>query len=71
MKNTMLIQLTDQRAAKLLRELEELNLIKVLQVNASPDATPLSKKYRGSISAEEGKKLDNHIEQMRSEWSDI
>jgi hypothetical protein len=33
MENTILIQLTNQKAAGLLRELEELNLIKVLKEN--------------------------------------
>lgn len=72
MENTMLIQLTNQKAAKLLHELEELQLIKVLQENvasvADRGATKLSDKYKGMISQEEGQKLNQHIKQMRSEW---
>ncbi len=68
MENTMLIQLTHQKAAKLLHELEELQLIKVLQENVAT-TTKLSDKYKGMISVEEGKKLNQHIQQMRSEWN--
>ncbi len=71
MENTMLIQLTNQKAAGLIRELEELHLIKVLKENIEPIQTKLSDKYKGSISKEEGKQLNDHINQMRSEWNSI
>jgi len=67
----MLIQLTNQKAAGLIRELEELHLIKVLKENIEPIQTKLSDKYKGSISKEEGKQLNDHINQMRSEWNSI
>lgn len=71
MENTMLIQLTNQRAVGLLHELEELNLIKVLEENIKPMKTKLSDKYRGVISKEQGQDLNKHIQQMRSEWNVI
>jgi len=71
MDNTMLIQLTNQKAVKLLYELEELRLIKVLNGNVIPAKTKLSDKYRGFITKEEGLQLNNHINQMRSEWNNI
>ncbi len=37
MEDTMLIQLTDKKAVKLLRDLEELGLIKILEENISPE----------------------------------
>lgn len=67
----MVIQLTNQKAVGLLRELEELNLIKVLKENIKPDKIRLSEKYKGFISKEEGKKLNEHVSQMRSEWNSI
>ena len=63
----MLIQLTNQKAVRLLYELEELHLIKVLNGNAAPVKTKLSDKYRGFITKEEGLQLNNHINQMRNE----
>lgn len=71
MENTMIIQLTNQKAARLLHELEELHLIKVLKENITPVKTKLSDKYKGFISKEEGKQLNDHIKQMRSEWNGI
>lgn len=66
--DTMLIQVTNQKAVRLLQELEELHLIKVIKENISADKPKLSDKYRGILSKEEGGKLNEHIKQMRSEW---
>lgn len=71
MENTMLIQITNQKAIRLLHELEELNLIKVIEENIAPAKQRLSDKYRGMISKEEGQNLNEHIKQMRSEWNNI
>jgi len=69
--DTMLIQVTNQKAVGLLHELEELQLIKVLKENIDPNKPKLSDKYRGILSKEEGEKLNEHIKQMRSEWNAI
>jgi len=71
MENTILIQLTNQKALGLLHELEELQLIKVLNENFVPSKRKLSDKYKGIISKEQGQDLNNHIKQMRSEWNNI
>ncbi len=68
---TMLIQLTNKKAAGLIQELESLELIRVLKANDSPVVPKLSDKYRGIISKEQGQDLNKHIEQMRSEWNNI
>ena len=71
MGNTMLIQVTNQKAVALLHELEELNLIKVLSENTEVIKTKLSDKYKGILSKEQGKSLNEHIESMRREWNNI
>lgn len=71
MDNTMLIQITNQKAVGLLHELEELDLIKVLKANFVPDKQKLSDKYKGVISKKQGQNLNEHIKKMRSEWNDI
>jgi hypothetical protein len=68
MEKMMLIQLTNQNAVNLLRELEKLHLIKVIKEDIKPETPRLSEKYKGIISKQEGQKLNEHIEQMRSEW---
>lgn len=65
----MLIQLTNEKAAGLLHELEELNLIKVIKENASSEGSKLSEKYKGIINKKQGKLLQKHINQMRNEWN--
>jgi hypothetical protein len=68
MENTMLIQVTNQKAVGLLRELEELHLIKVLKENFAPVKTKLSDKYRGVFSKEDAQSFNDHTQQMRKEW---
>jgi len=69
--DTMLIQLTNQKAAGLLHELEELHLIKVLKTNKGGVKPKLSDKYKGIITKEQGQNLNEHIKEMRSEWNSI
>lgn len=71
MDNTMLIQVTNQKALGLLHELQELHLIKVLKENYTPVKRKLSDKYKGIITKEQGDDLKEHINQMRSEWNSI
>jgi len=69
--DTMLIELTNQNATRLLYELAELNLIKIVKGNNKPAKTRLSDKYKGFMTREEGQQLNNHISQMRNEWNNI
>ena len=72
MYNTMLVQLTDQRAGGLLHELEALRLIKVMKTpTPSTHSQRLSDKYRGTISETERMQLHSHTQQMRNEWATI
>lgn len=67
---TMLIQVTNQKAVALLRDLEELNLIKVIKESNRP-LQKLSELFAGSL-----KLTDNQYESFqesltssRNEWS--
>ena len=71
MDNTMLIQVTNQKAIGLLHELQELHLIRVIKENFTPIKLKLSDKYKGIITKEQGDNLNEHIKQMRSEWNNI
>lgn len=68
---TLLIQVTNQKALGLLHELEELNLIKVIKEDNTLVKTKLSDKYKGSITKDQGQELNEHIQKMRSEWNNI
>ncbi len=64
---TIVIQITNSKALKLLQELEELNLIKLLKTN-TVSSQKLSEKYAGKLSSATVDKLQQHINQSRNEW---
>lgn len=64
----MHIQIVNQKAIKLLKELEELDLIKVLRRAPQQAKTKLSEKYKGIINQQQAESLNKHTQEMRSEW---
>ena len=69
--DTMLIELTNRKATRLLFELEELHLIRILGENAKPVNVKLSDKYRGIMTCEQAQDLKRHVNEMRNEWDNI
>jgi len=61
------IQLTHQKALKLLLDLEELSLIKVLKKNGQTEEK-LSDKYAGKLPADITEQLQQHVSKSREEW---
>jgi len=66
--DTLLIQVTNQKAIGLLHELEELHLIKVLKENVS-FPQKLSEKYAGKLPSDIAEELQNYVTQSRNEWN--
>jgi hypothetical protein len=64
---TLVIQLTNQKAYKLLKELEELHLIRVIKKNILPD-TKLSDRFAGKLPSDIADDLQKHVTQSRNEW---
>ena len=69
MDDTMLIQLTNHKAAGLLHELEELNIIKVLK-KSNNSGIKLSERFGGklNLSDEEYNQFQKYIQDSRNEW---
>jgi hypothetical protein len=67
--DTVLIQLTNQKAIGLLHEMEELHLIKVLEENTQPKQK-LSEKFAGSLNLTDQQYEDfqQYLTQSRKEW---
>lgn len=65
--DTVLIQLTTPKTMKLLLELEELHLLRVLKKNISIDIK-LSDKYEGKLPLNVAEDMQRNIEQSRNEW---
>lgn len=68
MERIITIQLTNEKALKLIQELEALQLIKIVKENLSPSKIKLSDKYRGVFTREDAKSIDEHTQTMRGEW---
>lgn len=64
---TVLVQITDTKAYKLLKDLEDLNILKVLKKNIEHQEK-LSEKYAGKLPPDLADELQNYITQGRNEW---
>lgn len=64
---TVLVQINNQKAYRLLEDLEDLNILKVLEKSIQPQQK-LSEKYKGVFSEADAKSFDEHTQTMRKEW---
>ncbi|MCA0427804.1 MAG: hypothetical protein LCH37_10255 [Bacteroidetes bacterium] len=64
---TVIVELTNQKALKLLEELEDLKILKLIRPNETKKLN-LSEKYEGKISKELADKLQLHISESRNQW---
>lgn len=65
---TVLIQINNDKAYKLLEDLEALNILKVLKtIEKSPQK--LSDKYQGKLSLIVADELQEYVTKSRNEWS--
>jgi hypothetical protein len=62
------IQVNDNKTLKLIQDLEDLKLIKVLRGKAKSNKKKLSERLAGSLSAKQARELDKELKKMRSEW---
>ncbi len=65
---TVLIQINNNKAYRLLEDLEDLHIIKVLKKSIQPQQK-LSDKYAGKLPADVADELQNYITQSRNEWN--
>ena len=65
---TVLVQINDIKAYRLLEDLEDLHIIKVLKKSIQPQQK-LSEKYAGKLPAEVADELQNYVTQCRNAWN--
>jgi hypothetical protein len=65
---TLTIKIKDNKALKLIHDLEDLNLIQVIGSDVKKNATKLSDILNGSISTEQADNMQKELKQMRNEW---
>lgn len=71
MDGTMIIQINNKKALKLLNDMEDLELIKIVKEQVKTPAAKLSEKYKNTFSKEDAESFNNHVQKMRSEWNNI
>ena len=64
---TILVQIPDENARKLLEQLEQMNILKLLTKRTAP-ANMKKKQWGGVISKESAEKMLENAEQIRQEW---
>jgi len=67
---TVKVELLNNNALRLLKDLELANIIRVLDKEKKKKATSLSGSLRGSISKERALELNKQLNQMRNEWGE-
>jgi hypothetical protein len=65
---TVLVQINNNKAYRLLEDLEDLNILKVLNKNVLPKQK-LSEKYAGKLPSDIADELQDHVTQSRNEWN--
>jgi ribosomal protein L12E/L44/L45/RPP1/RPP2 len=65
---TLVIQINNNKAYKLLADLEDLNILKVIKRSANQPLS-LSEKYAGKLSPATTNALQDYVKQSREEWN--
>ncbi|MBW8333556.1 MAG: hypothetical protein K0M40_16130 [Prolixibacteraceae bacterium] len=65
---TVLIQINNDKAYKLLDDLEDLHIIKVLKKSIQPQQK-LSEKYAGKLPSDIADEIQNFVNESRNEWN--
>ncbi|MDB4921141.1 hypothetical protein [Mucilaginibacter sp.] len=65
---TLTIKIRDNKALKLIHDLEDLNLIQVIGSSEKKTTAKLSDILNGSISTEQANNMQKELKQMRDEW---
>jgi hypothetical protein len=64
---TVLVQINNSKAYRLLEDLEDLNIIKVLKKSIQ-SKEKLSEKYAGKLPSDLANELNDFVTQSRNEW---
>jgi hypothetical protein len=70
MGNTIVIEIKNEKARNLIRDLEEMDIIKVIKENF-PLKINVSQKFKGFLTKKQGESLNNHIKTSREKWDNI
>ncbi|MCU0335179.1 MAG: hypothetical protein MUF62_09030 [Chitinophagaceae bacterium] len=66
---TIVIEITSPKAYKLLEDLEDMQVLKVIRRHAG-STEKLSEKYAGKLPASIAEQMNAYVDQSRAEWND-
>lgn len=66
---TVLIQIKNRKAHRLLKDLEDMDIITVLKKKVYPSNQKLSEKYAGKLPQKVAEELQEYVTQGRRKWS--
>ena len=70
MSKTLVMEIRNLKAKDLLQQLEDLHWIKALENSPQRTSNFFKRNFRGIISKEQGRELDEHLEKIKNEWGD-
>lgn len=65
---TVTVEIINRKAMNLLKELEELDIIKIHKPDKNSDSKDKSSKYRGRLKSSNADRLLKQVEKSRNEW---
>ncbi|MFA6401051.1 MAG: hypothetical protein WCX31_05420 [Salinivirgaceae bacterium] len=65
---TLLVEIKDNIGLRILQELEQAHIIRLIQTTQEKIPGKLSTRLRGAFSKETSQQMRSELEQMRSEW---
>lgn len=68
MIQTVTIDIINEKALKLLQDLELLQLIRMHKEKGQPEATSLGTRYKGAMSKQPLSDIANQLDQLRGGW---
>jgi hypothetical protein len=68
---TIVVEINNPTVLALLKELEELKILKIVKENVLEKKIKLSEKYKNVFSKEDALDFDKHTQTMRKEWGRI
>lgn len=67
---TVTVEIVNRKAIKLLRELEELQIIRICSPGKTSSSKNKASRYRGHLKASTANRLLKDVEESRNEWEE-
>lgn len=67
---TIVVEIRNSKAYRLLQSLEDLKLIRILKTSAKTSIPKKVRKYGGALPGEIADDLQNYVSESRNEWQD-